>query len=854
MFGFLKKIFAPRAVRREIPDPDAIIAEHWDADFTQPHQIRFDIKSETAYDAYLRPGALALGLKKSNCIVWVEDPQFRYGDQVIEGKIRLDAHGAYAAAGFMFRMVDERTYYSVLVSNKGFFRLDVLRNGMPCPLVGWTEAPAFDGTPLSAARVTGLTIIAYGNHILLVINGQWAAEIHDTTIPAGRLCFTAASYEANPSGKETDYTAEAFLEALSVESRILEVEARYEKWAEQTTIAPINRFRLAETFAAMGQPVPALVQLKKNWERPDYRKTPKELLLAARLALGLDLTGEAEEYINGCVAAGADTPEGREAGTEKAKLLYMMKRYGDLKTYGEMNGSADPVQYVLLGHAYVNLGEHENAAGAYDRAFELDPENGLPAKNAANAYELLGRKAEALDRYLKAGRAFLSQENYTDLGNLVPKLLSLGGQNWEAHGLAGKWAFGIEDWALADREFAEAERLRRAAAPALPQDPALVFLRGLLLVRAGKRREALPLMEEAADLAPDYALFRFRLAENRFLLSGDSGDPKLMADLEAALTLAPDDGWIANLAAQIALSEGNTEKAARHLEKAALVLGEVPAIRVNRGVLCYLQGSVDEALAVLKAEKADDPGGLMTNCAGNLLVRAGRYEEADIYYRKALLIAPDNMEYLCNRASCLIELGSYGEADDILTRAHQRDPSPVILELIAYVAVKKGEYPRAETACKAALEMEPRHVPSLLSLGWIYSITGRWEETKEIIRRLDELDLNRDDALRREELRSRLEDALTRVIVCAACGRTWRIPRNPAPVKPIRLFAMPPDDLPAGTCPQCGGTYCIGCGKGSLDTDNRFLCPKCGKSLKLMDGGLKKLVFDWAAGAIPRQE
>jgi tetratricopeptide (TPR) repeat protein len=341
------------------------------------------------------------------------------------------------------------------------------------------------------------------------------------------------------------------------------------------------------------------------------------------------------------------------------------------------------------------------------------------------------------------------------------------------------------------------------------------------------------------------------LAENRFLLKNDPDDPKLAADMEAALALAPEDGWIHNLAAQIALTRGDTDEAAGHLEKAAVSLGDVPAIRVNRAVLHYLRGSPDKALSVLDSQKDEDPEGLMANCGGNLLVRAGRYEEADEYYRKALSIAPDNTEYLCNRASCLIEEGLYGEADELLSQAHSIAPSPEILELIAYVATKKGEYQRAEAAFTAALEMDPHHLASLLSLGWIYASSGRWEETKEMVRRLDEMDLPGDAAVRRDELRVRYEDALTRLISCASCKRRWRVPRDPAPAPPIRLFAIPPDDFPAGTCPTCGKTYCIGCAKQKLDPEGRFLCPACGKSLKLMNEGLKKIIYDWASEAIP---
>jgi tetratricopeptide (TPR) repeat protein len=864
-FGLLKKLpfFRKIAFRREPPSPDEIIEEKWTADFSKPKQIRFDIKSEASYDAGLRHNTLALGLKKTNCIAWIEAPGYRYRDQVIEARFRPDSHGGYAAAGIMFRMADEGTYYTLLVSGKGYFRLDVLRNGMPFPLIGWTELPAGPGPEETGTR---LMIIAYGSHILLVINGGWAAELNDSTIIAGEIGFTLASYEAKPpdppgsalpepAGTGGGYIAEAFLEALSVESRITEVAACYEQWKENPAISPQSRFRLAETFAAMGQSVPALVQIKKGWEYPGLRRNPRELLLAGRMALALELSGEAEEYIDACIAEAPDSPEAGEAVSEKAKILYTAGRFKELKKYGRTamaRRPGDPLLAAFLGHAYWNLKEYEKAAAAYDRAFELDGKNGLLAKNAANVYEVLGRKEEALERYLRGGRVFLGDDNYGDLGLLIPKLLSLGAANWEARGLAGKWAFGIENWVMAKEEFARSEKLRKKLDPRPEPDPALVFLRGLLLIREGKRREALKLLDQAAVLAPDYALFRFKAAENRFLLENDTGDARITGDLNAALALSPEDGWIRNFAAQIALQKGDLEEAAKHLERAASSLGDVPAIRVNRGVLAYLQGSLEDALAILAAGKDEDPGGIMTNCAGNLLVRGGRYEEADEQYRRALVIAPNNTEYLGNRASCLIELSRYGEADTILAQAHSLAPSPKILELISYVAFKKGEYARAESACRSALEMESRHVPSLLSLGWIYSAQGRWEEVKGILTRLDFPELPPADVPRREELAKRLEEALTRHIVCASCGRGWRVPRDAPPAPPIRLFAMPPDDLPAGTCIECGKTYCIGCAREHLDPGGRFICPRCGKSLKLSDEGLKKILSDWASAALPK--
>jgi len=238
----------------------------------------------------------------------------------------------------------------------------------------------------------------------------------------------------------------------------------------------------------------------------------------------------------------------------------------------------------------------------------------------------------------------------------------------------------------------------------------------------------------------------------------------------------------------------------------------------------------------------------MANCAGNLLVKSGDFDKADVYYRKALSITPDNTEYICNRASCLIELGYYGQAEDLLVQAQR---TPEILELISSAASKKGEYSRAESASLTALDMAPDYLPSLFSLGWIYCNTGRFNEMKKIIARLEKAELDESNAQKRDELSQRYSENIFRVIGCAGCKRKWKIRRDCEPVTPIRLHAMPPDEFPAGSCPACGRTYCIGCAKKRIDKNGRFICPKCKVNLKLSEEGLKKIIYAWAIKAMP---
>jgi len=435
--------------------------------------------------------------------------------------------GGYAAAGINFRITDEDTYYMTLISSKGYFRVDAVKNSSPKTLIAWTEVSDFDENNIN------LKIIAYDAYLIFIINNKWIAEICDDSIGYGSVGFTTVSYgdaadtEEEQNETSDDYICKAMLDQIIIDTRLKVIDNCFNKWTDEMNINAEYRLRLAETFAVMNEYSGALDQIKKAWKRRDAAirvvaidleivRTRKELLLASRMAFRLGLYAEAEEYVNSILDQWPDSPEGKSAFTEKLKILYESEKYAELKDFALKNSKKiknDVDCVTMTAQSHWQLKEYIESAEMWAKAFKLNSENGVYAANAANAYEFAANENEAVKYYITAGKIFLNQDNTPELAALVPKLSLHGENNWEARSLAGKWAFSIEDYDKALHDFDAAERMRRVIKPKPNPDPAVYYLWGLIYYIRKKNKTAVRLIEKAAALAPDYDLFREKLEE-----------------------------------------------------------------------------------------------------------------------------------------------------------------------------------------------------------------------------------------------------------------------------------------------------------------------------------------------------
>jgi tetratricopeptide (TPR) repeat protein len=541
-------------------------------DFSRTKKSPFNIKAESSYNAYLSKRTFEMGLKKPKCIAWTEIPDREYHDHVIEAKIRLDSMGGYAAAGLTFHIRDDQAYYIALFSSKGYFRVDIVKDGSPKPLIAWTDISGFNG------KNVNLCVITYGTFLIFLINGKWIGEASDDSLVAGKVGLAITSYD-DGLPQNSEYACKASLDYLSINTRTKDIEEKYKKWTNFLNINAESRLRLAETFAVMGESLKALEQIFKAWERRDEAtravsgeeqgvRTKKELLLAARMSIRLRQYDEANGFLDALLEQWAVSAEGKEAIKEKIKLLNEQKKFAELKEFviKYARNKKDINYHTTLARCYFELKDYKRAVAAWDKAFEMNGENGTFPANAANALDLMKKKEEALARFIVAGKIFINQDNQAELRAIMPKLSTLGENNWEARVLSGKWAFMAEDYDLCITEFNVANKIRNALKPKPEADPAHFYLWGLALSTKEKNSEAIRLIERAVKLAPDYGLFRFKLAEVK--LKAGIKDPSVSQELKLALDNMDDPGGkMAEQAGSILRAAGKVKSAAYFFDR-----------------------------------------------------------------------------------------------------------------------------------------------------------------------------------------------------------------------------------------------------------------------------------------------
>jgi tetratricopeptide (TPR) repeat protein len=172
------------------------------------------------------------------------------------------------------------------------------------------------------------------------------------------------------------------------------------------------------------------------------------------------------------------------------------------------------------GNAWFAEGKLEEAARAYQRAIEKEPQDPIYYYNLGIVYTRLQRYKEAI--------------------TVFRQMLELQPQSYSAHKNLGELYGLLQDYRQALPYFQEAVELS-------PEDPEAFYNLGVCLLNTGAIRKAEQAFVKVTELQPDYPLAHYRLG---MVYVNQNKKDEAILHLEKFLELAPDDPN-ADLARQI---------------------------------------------------------------------------------------------------------------------------------------------------------------------------------------------------------------------------------------------------------------------------------------------------------------
>jgi Flp pilus assembly protein TadD len=254
----------------------------------------------------------------------------------------------------------------------------------------------------------------------------------------------------------------------------------------------------------------------------------------------------------------------------------------------------------------------------------------------------------------------------------------------------------------------------------------------------------------------------------------------------------------------------------------------------------------EEALRLLttgmeRVEATEGELASLYNQRGNCLVELGRCSEAIGDYEKALVLVPNNRDYMQNCAACCIELDMVMRAEELLNALLEESETAALFNLTGNLSVVTGELERARLAYLEGLKLEEGNREIKLNLLSLYIDTGKVEEAREL---LEEVEGWPDPPELFPQLRDRFHERFEEVLECSSCSRQWRVPKQLPPQPAFTIRGEPPAEAPAGRCERCKRLYCIACASEWVQ-EGRLMCPECNTRLRLNDDSLKYLLLQY---------
>jgi cellulose synthase operon protein C len=517
------------------------------------------------------------------------------------------------------------------------------------------------------------------------------------TVVAGAVA--AFVWSAAHAKDSTAYVKEA--EQYIVQGNLRAAELQLRNAIREAPQDPVLRARLAQVYLSLGDAISAEREARaaheRNGNEADYLPVLAEAMLGQqKFAALIELVqpGNRDPVLEskvrtalGTAAAGlgdrakAETLLGEAAKLDPntarpkiqlARLLSESKPAEADKLIDEVV-AADPRSAEALqikGEMLTRRGDQDGAMRLFNDALKIDPKNVAAQLSRANVNIALGKYK-------------LADED-------IDPILKASPNQFMANYLRGM--------ELAKQEkYAEADRIFDRISPGFVTYWAGYYLQGATKLKVGQYAQAETSLSKYRAHAPDDMKAAQLIATAALQ---QQAVPRAIAYLKPFADKTPADAATLAMLGSAYMADGKPDLALQQFQKAAALDPDNPAIKTQVGVLEIDAGRGEQGLATLEQVFGTEAGAAI---AGPTLVitelRAQRLDKA------------------AEVASALIN----------------RDAkNPIYHTLLGIVRAAQKDYPRAESAFRAALEINPDLPDTARDLAQIYVVTNRPDEARNL--------------------------------------------------------------------------------------------------------------------------
>ena len=386
---------------------------------------------------------------------------------------------------------------------------------------------------------------------------------------------------------------------------------------------------------------------------------------------------------------------------------------------------------LALGATYEQLKKYKDAAAAYKRAFDMEPDNADAQKALSSALLQDGQLDEAMkvldsiaasdpsdaQTQIRIAEVQRRKGNYNESLATLEKLhgsvqdgspedLQLHADEALVYDALGKYdqAVGsltklLDQLSHPDGKYNDQEKQSRAF---------LLDRLGMILREQNKTTEAINAYKQLVDLGGDYAR------------DGYQGEIDAYRDVHQ---------W--KEAEQVAAA-------------AAKALPKDHDIQFVYAQQLADRGQVDQALTIAKAQLTNTPADLdIHQRLAEMYIRLKRFADAESEIQKAdalVKTSQDRLFVYFLRGEFYDRQKMYDKAEEQFRKALEIDPqNPAVLNYLGYMLVDHDQkLQEALKMIRQAVLLEPQNYAYLDSLGWAYYKTGQYDLAEENIRKANE--------------------------------------------------------------------------------------------------------------------